>query len=83
MKLPLTVAALAVSDRTCFGVLGVPWRTLRDWCEANAVPIARIGRRPVVRVAHLFEALDGATGAKPRLVLTDDDVVALAARGAR
>lgn len=72
------VAAVTVSDRTCVAIFGIEWRTLRAWLDENGVPIRRIGRRPVVRIADVLAALEGDAPA-----WNEDEIVARAAAGRR
>jgi hypothetical protein len=74
--------AVTVSDRTSLAVLGVPWRTLRTFLQERGIPIAKIGRRPVVRLDLVLAALGGETAA-PVSTWSEDDVLALAASGKR
>jgi hypothetical protein len=78
-RVPTAIAAVTVSDRTSQQVLGVPWRSLRPWCIERGIAITRIGRRPVVRVADVLAALEGAE----QSTWSEDEVIARAARGGR
>jgi hypothetical protein len=64
----VVVPPLCVSDKTSLAVLGVPWRTLRSFLDEHQIPSARMGRRRVVRLDVLFEALDKVSGAPHRPV---------------
>jgi len=55
----VAIAPIIVSDRTCDATLGVPWRALRAWCAARKIPITRIGRRSVVCVDAVLDAMQG------------------------
>jgi hypothetical protein len=58
-------------------VFGVRWRVLRPWCHEHGIRVTHMGRRPVVVVADVLRALEGAP--KPRL--TEAEVIRLAAGG--
>jgi hypothetical protein len=56
--MPPALQPVTVSDRTCEAVLGVSWRPLRQLLRDRGITYARIGRRPVVRVSVVLDALE-------------------------
>lgn len=77
MKSPIPVAPVFVGPLNCEQVLSTPWRSLKAWCSEKKIPIGRIGRRPVVRLDLILQALDGGTVARE---VDEDKIIELAAR---
>ena len=75
--------AIVVSDATAPAVLGLTGRQFRAFLREHDVAHAKIGRRTVARVDRVLEALDRLAGAIPLAAWSEDNVVALAARGRR
>ena len=78
----VALAALTFTDANAPSVVGLTPRQLRAFVRKHRVPHAKIGRRVVVRVDRFLEALDSLSGAKPRPAWNEDNIIALAARGA-
>ncbi len=77
MKAPIVVAAALVGPETCLQVLGTEWRPLARWCRDRGIQIAHIGRRPVVSVAAVLEAIEGK---RAPAQYSEDTIIELAAR---
>ena len=81
---PLAIAPATFSHRTCEPITGTRWRALRPWLQERGVPIAKIGRRAIVRVADYLAALGGPEAPAPVAEWKPADVIAMAAkRGTR
>lgn len=75
-------APITLTDRTCGALTGVPWDTMREWCVAHGVAIAKIGRRSVVRLDDYLSAFDIASGRsapRPAAPWNPDEIIARAA----
>jgi hypothetical protein len=79
----LAAVPLCVTDKTSVAVFGVPWRTLRAWLDAAGIPYTKIGRRPIVRVDRVLDAIDRMSGAAPRDDWSEQAVVDRIAAGRR
>jgi hypothetical protein len=73
-------AAVTVSDRTCAAVFGVPWRSMRTFCQEHGVQIHHIGRRPVVAASAVIAALEGDAAGSD---WSEADLIARIAAGGR
>jgi hypothetical protein len=56
-RAPVGVAPVTCTDRTCFQVFGLEWRTLRTFLDVHGIRYQYVGRRPVVLVSAVLEAL--------------------------
>ena len=86
MKGALAIAAVTFTDRTCFAATGLTWRQFKPFALERGIPIARAGRRPIVRVDHFLAAVDASSGTTPRrsaLAWDEDAAVEAAARRSR
>jgi hypothetical protein len=77
------VLPILVSDATSFAVAGLTPRQFCAFVRKHRIPFAKDRRRTLVRVDRLLEAIDRLSGegpSRPRAALTEDQVVAMAAR---
>ncbi len=79
MTRPVQIAAVCFTDRTCVQVVGLTWRQALPFCREHGIPIAKCGRRSLVRLDRFLEAVDRIAGAEPREQYDEDSVVADAA----
>lgn len=56
------VMPVTFSDLTAFEVTGLEWRQVRKICRTHGVPIAKLGRRCIVRTDAWIAAIDRAAG---------------------
>jgi hypothetical protein len=81
-----TVAPITVSDATALAVVGLTPRQFRAFVREQGIPRVRVGRRTLVRVDRLLEAIDRLSGATPRpcaAAWDEQATIEAAARGAK